>query len=311
LHSDAPGPLSELRESGLELATPVNTLAVLSRADEVGGGRPDAMDSAQRIAARYLADPKLRALASTTLAVAGLLAETGATLEETEFSALRLLTARPQSLDRLLLSVERFRDPERNPLASALRERLLERFGLFGLRFATTALIEGRAASAQELSGLLLERSGLRTLLDLIQQRFTAHARVLIARSVMSEVYTLTASLRLSNVAAAERLDSALEEIMASSHELAELQLLHDLAVGALTLTDAEAAEVHRLLEASALPSRLGLKPEVTRDRLRIEVRQSIARWRGRGASSLTDRPTAVACETIVRTYEGLFASLS
>ena len=58
-------------------ATPVNTIAVLSRADEIGVGRVDALLSARRIATRYRADDTLRGLCQTVVAVAGLLAQTG------------------------------------------------------------------------------------------------------------------------------------------------------------------------------------------------------------------------------------------
>jgi len=43
-------------------ASPVNAVGVLSRADEIGAGRLDAMDSARRIASRYVSDPQIRGL---------------------------------------------------------------------------------------------------------------------------------------------------------------------------------------------------------------------------------------------------------
>ena len=46
----------------------VNTIAVISRADEVGGGRIDAMLSARRIARRYRTEPALRGLCQTVIA---------------------------------------------------------------------------------------------------------------------------------------------------------------------------------------------------------------------------------------------------
>ena len=43
-------------------ASPVNAVVVLSRADEIGAARPDALDSARAIAARYAANPHVREL---------------------------------------------------------------------------------------------------------------------------------------------------------------------------------------------------------------------------------------------------------
>ncbi|HJW60379.1 MAG TPA: dynamin family protein, partial [Actinomycetota bacterium] len=80
LHSSDINFLEAFHDEEFSQATPVNAVAVLSRADEVGVGRIDSMASAQRIAARYRLDPKVRRLAQTVVPVAGLLAQSGATL---------------------------------------------------------------------------------------------------------------------------------------------------------------------------------------------------------------------------------------
>jgi GTPase SAR1 family protein len=69
------------------------TLVVLSRADEIGSGRIDALISAARVAQRYRTDPAVRALCLDVVPVAGLLAESGRTLRQVEFEALRDLAA--------------------------------------------------------------------------------------------------------------------------------------------------------------------------------------------------------------------------
>ncbi|MBC8092152.1 MAG: dynamin family protein, partial [Pseudonocardia sp.] len=66
--------LESFRDRGVARATAVNTVAVISRADEIGGGRVDAMFSARGIAQRYRADPTMRGLCQNVVAVAGLLA---------------------------------------------------------------------------------------------------------------------------------------------------------------------------------------------------------------------------------------------
>ena len=65
--------LESFYDQGVARATPINTIAVLSRADEIGVGRLDALNSARRIARRYRADDKIRGLCQTVVAVAGLL----------------------------------------------------------------------------------------------------------------------------------------------------------------------------------------------------------------------------------------------
>ena len=52
--------LDAFMDRSVAAASPVNAVAVLSRADEIGAGRLDAMDSARRIANRYTSDPQIR-----------------------------------------------------------------------------------------------------------------------------------------------------------------------------------------------------------------------------------------------------------
>lgn len=52
-------------------ATPVNALGVLSRVDEIGGGRLESLQSATRVAERFARDPSLRRLCQTVVPVSG------------------------------------------------------------------------------------------------------------------------------------------------------------------------------------------------------------------------------------------------
>ena len=108
--------LEAFMDHSIAQASPVNAVVVLSRADEIGAARPDALDSARSIAERYATDPRVRELASGVLPVAGLLAETGATLRQEQFDWLRaLVRLEPDVRDHLLTSVERFRDAGAQP----------------------------------------------------------------------------------------------------------------------------------------------------------------------------------------------------
>ena len=101
--------LESFYDQGVARATPINTIGVLSRADEIGVGRLDALNSARRIARRYRSDDKIRGLCQTVVAVAGLLAQTGRTMRQHEFAALTTLAGLSRAeLDGMLLSVDRF-----------------------------------------------------------------------------------------------------------------------------------------------------------------------------------------------------------
>ena len=123
--------LESFLDRSMAQPSPFNAVAVLSRADELGAGRLDAMTSAQTIAKRYAEDRRVRVLCSGIVPVAGLLAETGVTLREDEVAALRVVAACDQEeLQSILLSADRFRDPALTELPSGIRYRLLERFGI-------------------------------------------------------------------------------------------------------------------------------------------------------------------------------------
>ena len=128
-------------------ASGLNAIAVLSRADEIGGGRLDALVSARRVATRYRSDPRVLGLCQDVVAVAGLLAQAGRSLRQDEFQAFSRLASAPRDhTEAMLLSVGRFLRP--GPREDALlsldaRRALLDRFGLFGVRLATTLVRQG------------------------------------------------------------------------------------------------------------------------------------------------------------------------
>ncbi|HEX9888897.1 MAG TPA: dynamin family protein, partial [Nitriliruptorales bacterium] len=196
--------LETFTDRSLTNASPVNAIAVLSRADEIGAGRPDAMATAERIAGRYRQDPRVRALASTVVPVAGLVAETGLTLREDEFALLRQLARVPaEEHDDLLLSADRFVEPERTGVLPELRRELLDRLGLYGVRIAIAAIAAGEVTSGPELARRLVELSGLPRLRDLLEGHFVARADALKARSVLAALRALVPALRLQDAGAA------------------------------------------------------------------------------------------------------------
>jgi len=303
--------LEGFRDSGLPLGSPINTVAVLSRADEVGACRLDALDSARTVAARCLQDERLGGLAGAMIPVAGLLAETAATLQEDEFAWIRELARSGEAATSLLLSVDRFRGTEGHPLAAEVRDLLLERFGIFGLRFSVAALQRGDVNSSAALSGFLLGASGIGELRNLIQERFTSRSQTLVARSGIQELQAIADEFSAAgSTTAASRISGAFEELLASAHEFAELDTLHNIAVGVARVDETERAEVEQLFHPGDVHTRLGLDAAVPADGVRQELIARISRWRTRAAGPLTDRATARGCETVARSLEGLYAGL-
>jgi hypothetical protein len=314
--------LEAFHDDELVQATPVNAIGLLSRADEIGAARLDAMASSRRIAERYRADPKVRRLCFTVLPIAGLLAMSAATLREPEFQAFRALARAPvDEVESSLRSVDRFvADHGLAGLTPIEREDLLARFGIFGVRLAVDLVRSGQATTARALAELLADHSGLLELRQVLAGCFAARADVLKARRALLAVEqalrnaTATASATASaDVPTATALLAEVERIRAGAHELAETRLLGALRSGAVTVKDDEVDAVERLLGASgpAATARLGLPADAPAERIREHAADGVDRWRRRAESPLAGPADAEAARTVVRTYEGILAALA
>jgi hypothetical protein len=293
-------------------ASPVNAVAVLSRADEIGAGRLDALESAARIARRYRQEAVIQSLCATVVPLAGLLAETGLTLREDEFARLRSLAALPaDDRERMLLSTDHFCDVEVSDLTVELRRDLLDRFALFGVRYSIDEIAAGRITTASELARALVERSGLGELRSIIQDLFLPRARLLQARSALVALRGLAASARATEPGTADRLDRDAERLEAGSVEFAQLRIAHLVLSGGVQVQGDERAEIERVLLAPSREAALGLPPGAAADDIRHAALAGIERWRTRGSDPIAEPTFVETCETVARTYEGIFAAAS
>ncbi len=291
-------------------ATPVNTIAVLSRADEIGVGRLDALSSARKIAIRYRKDEKLRGLAQTVVAVAGLLAHTGRTLRQDEYLALQALAALPDSeREAMLLTADRFVRPDgpADP-STEVRHRLLDRLGLFGVRLSVQLLRRG-TNDAAELSQILVERSGLNELRGLLASQFAERRDLLKARSALLAIDLV---LRREPRPDAAPVAMDVERVLAGAHEFAELRLLADLRTRTVRLPTDVQQEAERLLggDGGSPAARLGLPREADPSQLRAAALEALGRWQRRAESPMSGRSVADAARIIVRSCEGVLANL-
>jgi hypothetical protein len=288
--------------------TPVNAIGLLSRADEVGGGRVDAIDIAARIAAEYRGDARVRALVQTVLPVAGLLAEAAAGLRERDHEALRALAGADELL---LLSADAFAaDHAVAPVPAAVRRELLATMGLTGVRLSVALIRAGLARDAGELARQLRRRSGLDEVRAALLSQFAERGDLLKAQAALHSVERLLDSRPLRD---GERLRSQAEAIVAGAHELVELRLLNDLRTGVVALPDASlAAEAERLLgQAGTDPwSRLGLPLQAPEDEVRAAALAALHAWQRRGESPLAGPAVHRVAAAARRTAEGLLAAL-
>ncbi len=292
-------------------AAVVNTVAVLSRADEIGAGRLDAMVSARHVARRYRAEPKIRRLCQTVVAVTGLLAQTARTLRQSEFAALgELARASRSELDSLLISADRFAAAHEHPtVSSQTRSALVERFGLFGLRLATTLIRQGYREPSR-LAEELVRRSGLDELRTVLATQFTERRDVLKARSAL---LLLDRIVLEQPHPGARQLAGEVERILAGAHEFRELRLLAELRAPDVALPTEARSEAERLLggHGAATPNRLGLAPDAEPEQLREAVIAALGRWQRRAENPLSDRAASDRARVVVRSCEGMLARLT
>lgn len=300
--------LEAFSEDGVAGSGGLNAIAVLSRADEIGAGRMDALMSARRIAARYRTDPRLVGRCHQVVAVAGLLAQAGRSLRQDEFRAFADLAGAPRDeTDALLLSADRFlyRGPRVEHLVPAdTRRSLLERFGLFGVRLATTLVRQG-SGSPDLLAAELVRRSGLDDLRQAVTTQFAQRRDLLKARSALLAVDHV---LRHQPCADPGPLRAEVEQVLAGTHEFTELRLLAAIRAATVPLPDAYRAEAERLLGAGgAEPAkRLGLVDDTDPRTLHAVAVEALQRWRRLSENPVFPRAVADAARTVVRSCEGI-----
>ncbi|PID54383.1 MAG: GTP-binding protein [Micrococcales bacterium] len=303
--------LESFHDDEVAQPSPVNAIGLLSRADEVGAGRADAMHAAHRIAARYRSDPKLRRLCQTVLPINGLLAETAATLTQEEFAALqRLAAVDRRQMEELLLSVDRFvADTTADAVPALIRRHLLDRLGVFGVRTALPVIRQERATSAAGLAEVLEDRSGVTALRQELLERFANRRDVLRARSALAATEALLAQLPAG---IAGEFGPELERIRSGAHDFAEIRLLNDCRRGIVTFRGEDGVEAERLLGANGTSpaARVGLPATSSPEEIVGRLLAAIQRWRGKGEHPLASRELSHASAVLVRSCEGALAEL-
>ncbi|MFC5290206.1 hypothetical protein ACFPM7_24380 [Actinokineospora guangxiensis] len=266
---------------------PVASVAVLSRADELGGGRVDAMVSARQVARRH-AKGELGARCQDVVAVSGQTALAAATLTDAEHAALRSLAGVGEDeLAAALLSVDRF-TAAALPVPQERRAALVERLGLFAVRLALTTARRAADPPA-DLAAALSRASGVGELRTAIAECFADHADALRARGALAAVTALVRADPRPGVA------EAAERVGASAHELRELRLLAALRTGRVSLDalgDDAAAEAAALLTGARHP----------------DPRAALRHWRARSLdTALTDAQRRAAA-VVARSCAGLLS---
>jgi hypothetical protein len=303
--------LEAFRDDDAGRPDPINAITVLARADEIGAGHVDAIETAERVAMRYRRDPQVRQLCQTVVPVAGLLALGASLLSEDDFKAFhQLAIADDTAVDDVLVSTDRFGGRDRDvgvPLD--VRSSLLARYGIFGVRLARELLRRNAVHSARTLAEALRHASGIDELRAVLTTQFTTRAGVLKARAALSALDHL---VRTHPPTDGGRLASLVEEVEAGAHEFAEHRVVLALRSGTLELHDDETAEIEQLFARSSSPpaERLGLDGDARRDAVTQEIVTRVERWHRRAEHPLAPALTVDTARVIARSYEGMLLDL-
>ncbi len=299
--------LEAFHDADMAAANPVNSIGVLSRADEIGATRPDALTSARRIAERWRSDPRLARLVQTVVPVAGLVAEGATTLRQAEHAAFATLgAADPATVDELLVSADRFANSEVTVGVTDIeRRQLLERFGLFGCRLAVALVRGGEHPTASSLANGLRDASGVPMLRSEIATRLSQRRDLLKARHAFATAHAVAAAIDDRSLLA------DVERVVLGAHEFSELRVINALRRGDIEMPEQRRAAALRLLGADGMSAtdRVGLDAQASTEEVRAALVEQLGRWRQRAEHPLSSRPVVDASLVIARTCEGLLAA--
>ncbi|OUZ08265.1 hypothetical protein BHE97_13615 [Aeromicrobium sp. PE09-221] len=289
----------------------IGAIAVLSRADELGGGRLTAMVSINEAVERLRQHSALQGVCETIVPVAGLLGAGASTLRQADFSVFRNLAARdPEETRQLMVSVERFLATRDEDLPSErVRADLVDRFGMYGIRLAL-ATVRGGIDDAEQLSRELLRRSGLEELRRVVDVHFVQRQSELKAHSIVLAVHRL---LRAHPVQGSDEVVVMADEHMAGAHTFAETRLLGRIAARRLSLSPTLLSELERLVggRGASPEDRLGVERDgASAEELVESAARHLGRWRELTRNPLLDDETYRAAKIAERSCESLVVTL-
>lgn len=308
LHSRDAEYLDALSDRSQSTTSAASAMAILSRADEIGGGRVDAMASAHRIATRYENDERIRTMCARVLPVTALLGETGATLTESEMNDLRQLAELPaETLDVMLLAADELCSTALPiGLPVEVRRSLLERFGMFGLRVVVDRLRGNPSVGAAAMAPALVDMSGLPNVVRTLRESFLPRTGTLKSRAGLMELRRVAGSLATRRPDVATWLATEAERLESSADEFLDLRLAQLLAQVRGSMRPADLDELLVLSAPHPIAARLGLAADASTAQCRAASLATGDRWRARVSVSLLEGPMLEAAELAVRLADRL-----
>jgi hypothetical protein len=293
---------SDLADSG---GTAINTIAVLTKADQLGD---DPWTAAQALADRHAG--RLASMASSVVPVLGLLAEAAAAerLSGGDAHYLAMLADLPEdafwSGDALITAP--------SDVPPDARTRLLDLVGLYGIRFLVGEVRAGRRG-ARELTRSMAEHSGLNGLESALEEQIAQRADILQAHTALKTLLALT--YRISDGPdrrAMSELREGAYRLMRDRrlHLLAEVAAYEACARGEVELPEELLADLRALATGRTLAERVGLPPDAGREAATSAVLAKGGTWNG-FANNATARSVREIAMTVQDGYALLLGALN
>ncbi len=300
-------------QNGHPSMSAVNAIGVLTRVDTIAGV-DDPLAAATKLAERQAS--RIGSGVATVVPVMGLLAETARTAALTERDAWHLqqfAAVDDASRERALWDVRRFLDAQLEIPVDA-RRRMLQRLGLFGIRYATD-LIHAGAAGGAELTRQLLVASGIERVEMALSGCFLgARNDLLRARSALDALERLTyrAASEVTEPGGLRRVHGRIEHLRLEDpqmQEVAELDALHSVLVGEVELPAELRRDLELMASAGDLASRLGADGGDA-SQLRAAALERHARWRTFSVTEADPRQRRIA-RIMIRAYTRAVAGVT
>jgi hypothetical protein len=290
----------------------INILGVLSKIDQLDdAGRSDPREAAGKLATRK--GEELLGCVDRVVPVSGLVAQAalaGGFREHHTTWIRRLAESEPTDLRQALRGVQRFLQADHLRLEEHARVELVRAIGLWGVGEAVLAF-RGGTVTTIGLIAHLRELSNIDELVGAINGRLfdgAALVRTASALADMERVVYRAADGRDRTLR--DGLVQELAEIRATPafHRITEIQVLRRFDPERSRLSDAQKADVNRVLRESDARAKLCISPTAGPGEVREAAAEKAREWRGVENGPRTRRPDQATAAVLRRTYELLAA---
>lgn len=293
--------MREFQGKGMEHASPLNAIGVLTRIDEnwVPNGE-DPMRAAGRVAERLAAESRRSNTFFTVVPLSAKLGLAARQIDEESFTGVGLLANKTD--ERILDDLGDARKFLYND-ADGRRRRLWDELGRYGIWLARGCIRNG--GTLPDVRAALHEAGGLGRLSTLLTSHFGARATLIkVASSVRRGKAACTQhlpSLAGDNARIVRRIREQLEAIETEDPAFRLLQVLYDYYDGTMALTGEEEDQLKQATGeyGLALDTRLGMDLDFRSllDAAEERALERVSRWRRRAVAGGSAKDAAAARE--------------